>query len=587
MPTPSEAALCTLNGRLTLGWTLLLLCGCGSGATDAAPLPPLTAVTRVDVLSEVDSALVGDSVMATARSVNREGTALPLGVVTWSSSDSSVGAVTGTGVLRGRNVGTVTLSAITAGVVGTRTIRLVPRAVRVRIQAPDTASLTDLIDVTTTVETSGGIPLAQVAPRLTVRDSAVARVVPSGVGVGRLQLVAPGQTELLAIVGRDTTRRALVVRFAALRSIVVAIDARVVNVGDSVPFALSATDTLGRAVATTGSVVSVLPAGAVLLRSNHIIALGTGRVVISVTNGAVSARDTLTALGPSEFPLDLVDGDGQRPLPLRVLLSMERVTAKWRQVLRRPSTGSLVQLRIGECRNAIPVAQFITGARVLIKLDTLPRSIAGQGGPCVLRANGLPLLGTVSLNLLTWASLSDRKLDDLIQHEVGHVLGIGSIWGRGAFLALVPADSASPDPLFLGPYAIAAFAKLGGAERFTGLRVPLQRTVLGHWREDSFRGEIMAPALTSAPQPLSAVTVAALRDFGWDVEPEAYEEYRLPEVVLSLSASVRSGAPGAVSPRIVAVPGVSLDGDVLLPRMMLIPGRGRVMLDSLGRVPFR
>ena len=545
---------------------------CGQGATDSTPPLPLTAVARIVIDTPADTVLLGDSLTVRARAVNREGTVLEVAPPVWSSTDSSVAVVSDGGVVRARNVGTLQLAAQAGGVVGTRTIRVAPRAVRVRLVAPDTISITDDTALLVEVETLAGVRLAAAVPRLAVADTTVAQLLSVTAGRASIRAIAPGTTDLLAIIGRDTTRRRFVVRLAALRALSVKIESRVAGLGDSVPFELAAMDSLGRNVTTAGTIVTTEPSGRFVVRRGHLIAVGLGSVVVRATNGAQVAFDTLTAQGPSEFLLDIVDGDGQNPLPLRMLTSMERVSTKWRRALRGAPPGDFVRLRIGDCRNAVPVSQFITGVRVLVTLDTLPPRIAGQGGPCVVRPGGLPLLGTISVNILNYGNLSDRKLDDLLQHEVGHVLGIGTVWGRGALAGLIDGDSSAADPIFVGPAALTAFSRLGRSSRFTGRPVPLQVGVLGHWRSTAFGGELMASSLVNGAQPLSAVTVAALRDLGWTVEMEAYEEYMLPEAVLAPS----------ISGRVISTT-ISLDGDLLLPRLMVQPGGRMVPLDAAGR----
>ena len=577
MPSPSEAVRSAAwRGAVTGLLVCAVLSSCGQGATDATPPLPLTTVARVEVQLVADTILVGDSLTATARGLNREGAVLSLAAIVWSTADSSIGSVTADGVIRARNIGTVRLDAIIGGAVGSRTIRVVPRSIRVRVVAPDSAELGDEIQVRTEVETADGVALPAVAPRLSVADTSIATLAPTDVGRARIKTIRPGTTELLAVIGRDTTRRRFVLRYTPLQSLSVRIDARVVAVGDSVPLTITAIDSSGREVPTGGTFVGFEPAGTMLVRSGHLIALTFGRVVVRAQNGTTLASDTLTAQGVSEFPLDIVDGDGQRPLPLRVRLSMERVAKKWRSVIRTAPPGEFVNLQVGECRNAVPVSQFINGVRVLVKLDTLPSRLAGLGGPCVMRANGLPLVGTVSLNFLNYNSLNDRKLDDLLQHEVGHVLGLGTLWNRGRFSDLVNGDSSATDPIFVGPNALVAFTRLGRSTQFARRRVPLQLGALGHWRIDAFASELMAPALSAIVQPTSAVTVGALRDLGWTVEPEAYDEYTLPDAVVS----------GAASPRMQSAAGpllLSLDGDELLPQLMILSGGRKVRLDARGR----
>lgn len=562
-----------MRRRLGLGALALSASACGKGATDSTPPLPLTAVSRVEVQLPADSVLLGDSVAATLRAVNREGRVVSASSIVWSTTDSTIGAVTGSGTLRARNVGTVRLDVLADGIVGNRTVRVVPRTVRVTLVAPDSAELIDAITLSSVVETTVGVRLAEVAPRFAVSDSSIARITPTGVGTASVRALAPGSTDLLAIIGRDTTRRRFVVRVTPLNFLRLAIPERVVGVGDSVPYSIAAVDTLGRNVQNVAASIGFAPAGSAIVRNGHVIGVGIGRVVVTVVSANLTSRDTITVQGASEFPLEIVDGDGQNPLPLKVLLSMERVAAKWRRAIRSAPPGEFVSLRVGECRNAVPVSQFINGIRVLLKLDTLPANVAGRGGPCVVRSSGLPLLGTISLNLFNYNTLSDRKLDDLIQHEVGHVLGLGTTWGRGTLAGLISGDSSSLDPIFVGPNALLAFPKIGNSARFTGRSVPLELRVLGHWRGDVFRGEVMAPALISAVQPTSAVTVAALRDLGWNVELEAYEDFTLPEAVLT------------INPRVIGS-SVSLESDMLLPKIMIDGGR-HIPIDARGRPVMR
>lgn len=575
MPPASEVARRARRlASVTCGLALTLV-SCGRGATDSPPLPE-TGVSRVEVRLDADSVLVGDSLAATARGVNRDGVVLVLATIVWSTTDSSIGAVTAGGVLRARNVGTVRLDVLADGAVGSRTIRVVPRPLRVRVIAPDTAELIDDIRLSTEVQTVAGVRLSEVAPRFASVDTSVAKVRATAVGQARVIASLPGVTELLAIVGRDTSRHRLVVRLTPLRSLSLSLRARVVPLGDSVPLVITAIDSVGRTIPTAGTVIGVSPAGAMLVRNGHLVAQALGRVVVEISNGAKSARDTITAQGPSEFSLEIVDGNGQRPLPLRVILSMERVAARWRSVIRASPAGEFVQLAAGECRNVLPVSQFVSGLRVLITLDTLPRRVAGFGGPCVVRSNGLPVLGSVQLNFLSYDTFSDQKLDDLLMHEVGHVLGLGTVWGRGSQAGLVSGDTGSVDPIFVGPQARAAFGLLGNSVLFTGRRVPLELRSLGHWRSDTFDGEVMAPALSLAPQPVSAVTVAALRDLGWAVELEAYDEFTLPDAPASTRVSARQQ-----SSRIQSA--ASLEGDALLPQLMIAPDGRKLRLDPSGR----
>jgi len=566
-----------MAGRgVAAGALLLALGSCGRGATDSTPPLPLTEVARVELLVDADSVLVGDSLMARTRTVNREGTPVEPQLTVWTSSDATTGSISGAGTIHGRNVGTVAVTVQASGVTATRTVRIVSRALSLRIVSPDTVTMADAVELRADVTTPAGVPLTEVAPRFRSTDSTVAAVAPLALGRARVTLRGPGQADLLAIVGRDTSRRRLTVRLAAVTTFRLVVEARVVSIGDSLPYTLVIQTGSGQDVPPGGAVFSVEPFGPILIRNGYVIGAGAGRAVVRASYGALTSRDTVTAQGPSEFRLDIVDGDPQNPLPGRVQQSMARVTQRWRSIIRAAPPGEFVRLSAGECRNRVGVAEFITGLRVLITLDSLAPRVAGQGGPCVVRATGLPLFGTISLNVRTWSQLTDRKLDDLIQHEVGHVLGIGTVWFFGDLATLLDGDSNAPDPIFSGPAALTAFTRLSNHTQFAGRPVPVQVRVRGHWRANAFGGELMSPTLITTPQVTSAVTVATLRDLGWTVELEAYDDYVLPDAALSA---------GAIAPRVLgsaSLTGHLLDDDALLPQIVITRTGRQVRLGTAG-----
>lgn len=528
---------------------------------------------RIEIEAAADSVLLGDSLTVAARALNSAGVVLNVGPVLWSSPDSGVLSVSD-GVLRGRNVGTVTVTARLGDVVGSRTIRVASRPNRVRMVAPDTALAVTDIDVTAQVETEAGLALPVAAARFAIADTAIAQITVREVGHVRVKALTAGTTDVLAIIGGDTTRRRLVVRTVPLSELSLSIVERTVTVGDSVPMTIAVIDSAGRPIPPLGMTISMVPSGIFRVRNDHLVATGTGRAVIRLSNGVLTSTDTLLALAPSDFALDLVDGDGQNPLPQRVMLAMERVQRKWRTIVRGGPPGERVELAINECRNAVRVSQFIPGVRVLIKLDSLPTRIAGQGGPCVVRETGQPLVGTIQLNRIGLSTLSERKLEDLIQHEVGHVLGIGTTWHFSPFGSMLLGNFESPDPIFVGPNALRGFALLQRSALYTARRVPVELGVLGHWRSSSFGAELMAPALISGPQVTSAVTVGALADLGWTVELEAYDDFALPAGV--------TPSPRIVGRQVQPVMLSSLAGDMLPPAIVVLRGGRKLRIDAHG-----
>ncbi|MEZ5293915.1 MAG: leishmanolysin-related zinc metalloendopeptidase [Vicinamibacterales bacterium] len=176
---------------------------------------------------------------------------------------------------------------------------------------------------------------------------------------------------------------------------------------------------------------------------------------------------------------------------------------------------------------------------LLIEAEGVPidgvGKILGQAGPRRLRpmaagkAAMLPATGLMSFDTADLASMeADGTLVDVITHEMGHVIGIGTIWERKGLLAGV----GTTNPTFIGSNAKKAFGVLRG----TGPKpVPVENTGGpgtrdSHWRESVFRNELMSGFISEADNPLSRLTVASLIDLGYEVSLSAAEPYALPNL---------------------------------------------------------
>jgi hypothetical protein len=164
--------------------------------------------------------------------------------------------------------------------------------------------------------------------------------------------------------------------------------------------------------------------------------------------------------------------------------------------------------------------------------------ILGQAGPTHLRpfaagdAAYLPARGIMSFDTADLEKMEQNgTLGDVITHEMGHVLGIGTIWGYKQLLK----GAGTVNPTFNGKMAKREYRTLRGEG--AGLkRVPVENTggsgtADSHWRETVFRNELMSGFIADPGNPLSRVTVASLQDMGYTVDMSAAEEYSLPNLV--------------------------------------------------------
>jgi hypothetical protein len=126
------------------------------------------------------------------------------------------------------------------------------------------------------------------------------------------------------------------------------------------------------------------------------------------------------------------------------------------------------------------------------------------------------------------AMQADGTLVDVITHEMGHVIGIGTIWENKGLLT----GANGNNPRFTGTAAKKEYGALKG----TGpTAVPVENsggpgTVNSHWRESVFKNELMSGFIAAPNNPLSRVTVASLQDLGYVVDLSAAEPYALPNL---------------------------------------------------------
>lgn len=185
----------------------------------------------------------------------------------------------------------------------------------------------------------------------------------------------------------------------------------------------------------------------------------------------------------------------------------------------------------------ISAGERIDDLRIYVRREEM--EVGGWGGPRLLREEThLPVVGCMA-----FSTKETRLLPSLAIHEMGHVLGFGTIWEVLGFYQ----DPPDGDKHFNGPLAIAAFNDAGGWS-YRGKKVPLENRA--HWRLSELPDEVL---ITGSGRILSAITVQSLADLGYGVDVSQADAYTLP--------GATSGAKIAVSPSA----GPSIDGIIFHP----------------------
>lgn len=302
--------------------------------------------------------------------------------------------------------------------------------------------------------------------------------------------------------------------------------------------------------------------------SNGIATVGTWKVQAgantlqaTVSGTGISGNPvTFTATGAMHaFTIDVRFLTGVTPLQRE---AFDSAKAKWeRLVYGDLPDESVTGIPAGACGPGTPpVNETIDDVVIFAALDSIDgpgdSTILAGAGPCLFRNGFLPLAGAMLFDTADVARLiASGQFAGVIEHEMGHVLGFGTIWQPKGLLA-GPVSQGGVDPHFVGSQAIAAFNENGGATYGAGQKVPVENCLApppgvvcglgsydGHWRETILGDELMTfYQNVGVVNPLSVITAAAMADLGYQVNFAASDPYSVagPDAFALPGAVVRS-----------------------------------------------
>lgn len=235
--------------------------------------------------------------------------------------------------------------------------------------------------------------------------------------------------------------------------------------------------------------------------------------------------------------------------------AFDQAATRWKQLLLSGEVPYAVNEPPGTCGAGVPALnETVDGVVIFASLVAIDGvgNILGSAGPCIVRDDPFyqTAIGVMQFDIADLSSLETTgRLNDVILHEMGHVLGFGTMWNFNPFPGVtVPntflTGAGSSDPVFNGPAARAAFlAAVAPGRTFTGVPIPVENsfgpgTRDSHWRESTVTNELMTGFLNSGSNPLSAFTAAQFRDLGYVVNDALAD-------VFSFQALLRAGPEGA------------------------------------------
>jgi hypothetical protein len=204
--------------------------------------------------------------------------------------------------------------------------------------------------------------------------------------------------------------------------------------------------------------------------------------------------------------------------------------ARWENIITGdvPNTTGTIGAR--SCGNSFRTPSFkgeIDDVLIDVLLQPIdgPGAVLGAAGPCLARDEDLlSLYGIMFFDTDDLAFMEDLGIfDEVVVHEMGHVLGIGPLWNFGRNLL----QGSAADPRFVGPAAIAGYKAVGGR----GVSVPVEEdygpgTAFAHWDEETFDTELMT-GFIGTKAPLSVMTIGSLADLGYKVSDATADKYQV------------------------------------------------------------
>ena len=258
--------------------------------------------------------------------------------------------------------------------------------------------------------------------------------------------------------------------------------------------------------------------------------VGLGTATITAESGGRTAKTTVVvkAETPNEFHIERTYVNEEHR---KYDSHFKIATEKWEKVLRKDLPDARIDVAANQCYQGAPAfTGLVDDVRVALAVRKIDGrgGVVGRAGPCVVRdarpgsllEYGLPVFGVVEIDEDDIQEMaSSGSLSGVIAHEIGHILGIGTLWfttGPGALASTkVPGD-----PRYTGAEGVKASVSLGYIR--PGQTVPLENaggsgTNSSHWRVSVFHNEIMTGWV--APNALiSATTLGSLKDIGYEVE---------------------------------------------------------------------
>ena len=198
----------------------------------------------------------------------------------------------------------------------------------------------------------------------------------------------------------------------------------------------------------------------------------------------------------------------------------------------------------GGCVAGLTINEAVTGLLIFATVEPIdgPSGVLGSAGPCFRRSSDtLAVVGRMRFDIADLETMiTNGTLESVILHEMLHVIGVGTLWtAKGLKIGNAPTST----PFFTGNLARSACVNDHSGASVCGAAVPIEDclnltgscgagTINSHWKESTFRTELMTGFLSATGNPFSKMTIQSLADMGYTVNLNAQDPYTVPPSLL-------------------------------------------------------
>ena len=293
---------------------------------------------------------------------------------------------------------------------------------------------------------------------------------------------------------------------------------------------VTVTFTIAMGGGNVANATAVTNAQGIATAGQWILGAGSGTNYLdATTNGLPTVRfvaDAKAVVTPSSYNITIRYLATATP---RQQQAVDAAVARWQSVITKDLSDIPMQAPVNACFQGQPaINERIDDIVIYVEFVNIDGNgnVLGEAGPCYVRSDSnLPVVGHLKLDATDLAFMEKQgTLDDVVMHEMGHILGIGTLWPDKNLLT----GKGGTDPRFIGANAVNAYHAMGGKDADVAVEnTGADGTKDGHWRESVFGNELMTGYISGPSNPMSALTIASLSDLGYGTNSGAASSYTL------------------------------------------------------------